>query len=109
MTDQTVMTILIAILTALMGWVGFSITAVLRGWMVPRSTHLLQVEILEKRVLEKAEESREWRAAYQAEQAIGQEIRAQNRMLLEQGQTSVHALEGIRSSLIQVARKDVGT
>lgn len=106
MTDQTVVNILIAVITALFGWVGFSITAVLRGWMIPKATHELQIKILTDQVASKTVESSEWRSAYEAERAVGQEVRMQNRMLLEQGQTSAHALEGIRSSLVQVARKD---
>lgn len=101
MTDQTVVTILIAIITALMGWVGFSITAVLRGWMIPAKTHEREVGILK-------DQSREWRAAYTAEQGISQELRTQNGMLLEQGKTTAGALDTIATELGR-ARRDVAS
>jgi len=114
--DVTI-TVLLAVVTALLGWVGFAITAVLKGGMVPKVTHEREIQILkerlsdmtvmyEKRLSEIGEEKAEWRAASQVDQSVAQEERMQKRMLLEQGQTTTYALESIRTALNLLAGKD---
>jgi hypothetical protein len=89
-------TILLAIITALMGWVGFSITAVLRGWMIPKATHELQVNILEKRLTEVVVEKDAWRQASLAADGVARETRSQHRLLLEQTQTTAYVMDQLR-------------
>jgi hypothetical protein len=103
------LTILLAVVTALMGWVGFSITAILRGWMIPRATHEREVGILERRLKEVTEEKDEWREASRASEAVTLETRAQHRMLLEQTQTTAYVLEQMKMAAQQARSERPGS
>lgn len=73
------------------------------GRLIPKSTHEREIKILTDRIIEVVAEKNEWRSAAQASEIVNQEVRSQNRMLLEQGQTTVYALEEIRRGLAQRA------
>lgn len=91
-------------LPSLLTWAGIVVlvlVSVIRGWLVPKSSHEREIEILERRIDEKTAEATEWRAAYQAEQAVGRERDAQHRMLLETGRTTAYAVDAIRTGLDQ--------
>lgn len=106
-----------AIATPLIGVVTFNIVAVVRGWLIPRSTHVREIQLLtdqivtlsalmEKRVAEAITEKNEWRAASLADQAVAQEERAQKRLMLESHRATTYAIEQMRDGFEQAA-KDV--
>lgn len=117
----------------LLTWTGlglFIVLAVTLGWFVPRRTHdrmlAIQAEAHEKAIKIQAAsyevvikglternvevvadkvENREGRKAWEA---AATELLAQNHTMLEQNTTTVHALEGLRSGLVEMLRgKDV--
>lgn len=92
-------TVLIAVITALMGWVGFSITAVLRGWMIPKATHDTQIKLLTTLVDSKTEESREWRSTADVERLGKQEAMAQLRVALETNQSFARDFSDFRAGV----------
>jgi hypothetical protein len=110
----------------LLTWTGlglFLVLAVTLDWFVPRRAHLrmlniqaeahalamktqaesyaIVVESLTLRNVEITAEKNEWKGAAQASESVAQEVRSQNRTMLEQNATTVHALEGIRAGLVQ--------
>lgn len=92
--------LLTAVVAPLLASVIFNITAVVKGWLIPKSTHDQQIKILADRILELITEKNEWRAAAQASEAVNREVRAQNSLLLEQGKTTVYALDEIRRGMV---------
>lgn len=105
--DQSV-SILIAVTAALLGWVGFSITAVLRGWLVPKSTHEREVDFLKGRIGELGDEKEAWRLASLASDGVAREIRSQHRLLLEQTQTTAYFMEQMRVAAEQARAERQG-
>lgn len=97
-----IITILVSVMSALFGWVGFSITAVLRGWVIPRATHLLQIELLKTLVESKTEESKEWRSTAEIERLGKQEAMAQLRLALETNQSFARDFSDFRAGVEQV-------
>lgn len=101
--------------------IGLAITSVIRGWLVPRSSHerelkLLQNQldtvtnmlnariadvtaILNSRIADVTAERETWRSVARDFEAVNAEVRSQNRMLLEQGKTSTYAVDQIRKAL----------
>lgn len=101
--------VLLGQLPNLLTWGGLAVyllIATVRGWWIPKATHEREIKILTDQLEAADERANEWRAAYQAEQAVGRERDAQHRLLLEPMQTAVHALGGIHDSLAEVARTD---
>lgn len=94
-------------------WVGivlFGFLSVVRGWVIPKSSHEREIKLLtdviaekEKRIVEVIAEKNEWRAASIADQAVAQETRAQHRLLLETQRSTTYALEQMRSGFEQAA------
>jgi len=96
-----------AVVTPLVGVIVFNVTAVVRAWLIPRWTYNLHIQLLqnqraqETRLLNEevdrlAGERDAWRDAAHAMEVVNQEVRAQNRLLLEGQRTSVYAWEQIR-------------
>jgi hypothetical protein len=85
-----------AIVAPLVGVVVFNLLAVVRGWLIPRWTYVLHTKLLTDEIDRITNEKDEWRAAAQAMEAVNQEVRAQNRLLLEGQKTSTYAWEQIR-------------
>ena len=104
MTDQTVVTILLAVITALMGWVGFSITAILRGWMIPAKTHALQIQLLTDRIAAEVEEKNVWRGTTDIERRAAQETRAQLNMSLEANKAFTYSVDQMRIGLERIGK-----
>lgn len=94
-----VLTILLSVIAALMGWVGFSITSVLKGWMIPKATHELQIKLLTDQLGNSREETREWRSATDVERLGKQEAMAQLRMALETNQSYARDFHDFRSGV----------
>src|SRR5690349_1119467 len=105
------------LLTILLGGIAtviaLAITSVIRGWLVPKSSHereldLLRhqlasvMQVLNARITDVTAERETWRAVARDFEAVNAEVRAQNRMLLEQGRTSTYAIEQIRKALDQI-------
>ena len=102
----------------LLTWGGLAllvVVSVMRGWLVPRGTHerMLKIqaesyeiviagltdrntEVVADKV-ERIEGSKVW-------EATATELLSQNRTMLEQQTTTVHALEGIRTGLVEGVR-----
>lgn len=97
-----ILTILVSVMSALFGWVGFSITAVLRGWVIPRATHVLQIDLLKMLVESKTEEAKEWRATAEAERLGKQEAMAQLRLALDTNQSFAHDFSDFRAGVERV-------
>lgn len=94
----------------LLTWGGLAVlvmVSIVRGWLVPKSSHEREIEILEKRIVELISEKNEWRAASIADQAVAQETRAQHRLLLETQRSTTYALEQMRSGFEQATAGDV--
>jgi hypothetical protein len=116
----------------LLTWTGlglFLVLAVTLGWFVPRRTHdrmiAIQAEASERALKIQAESYQividgltqrntevvadkvEHREGSKAWEAAATELLAQNKTMLEQNTTTVHALEGLRESLVELAGKDV--
>lgn len=116
----------------LLTWTGlglFLVLAVTLGWFVPRRTHdrmlkiqaeahqtmlriqaeahAIVVQGLTARNVEVVADKVENREGSKAWEAAASELLSQNRTMLEQGETTVHALEEMRSSLVVLANRDV--
>jgi hypothetical protein len=99
--------IVTAAVAPLVGVVVFNITAVVKAWLIPRWTYNLHIELLNNQRTQEVKllneevarlsgERDEWRSAAHAMEVVNQEVRAQNRLLLEGQRTSVYAWEQIR-------------
>lgn len=98
-------------------WVGivvFGFLSVVRGWVIPKSSHEREIKLLtdviaekEKRIIEVIAEKNEWRSASIADQAVAQETRAQHRLLLETQRSTTYALEQMRAGFERATARDV--
>lgn len=68
---------------ALIGVVVFAYLAVVRGWIIPKSTHERELQAANKR-------GDEWKDTSLRLEDVNKEIRAQNTALIEGARTSAH-------------------
>lgn len=98
----------------LIGSVAFAITAIFRGWLIPKSSHERELDVLKQqlvqvtallnqRVTDVTAERETWRSVAREFEAVNAEVRSQNRMMLEQGKTSTYAIDQIRRALDQIS------
>lgn len=99
-------TVVVSVISALMGWVGFSITAVLRGWVIPRATHVLQIDLLKVLVESRTEEAKEWRSTAEIERLGKQEAMTQLRLALETNQSFARDFSDFRAGVERVREAD---
>lgn len=103
----------LSVIGVLLSAVSFGIIAIFKGWLIPSSTHRQQVELLtaqlasvthllNARIADVTTERETWRQVARDFEAVNAEVRAQNRMLLEQGKTATYAVEQIRKALDQI-------
>lgn len=112
-----------------LGLASIVVLAMVRGWLIPRSSHEREIKILveanerETRILveaheretkilvdrnaEMVDEKNEWRGTAQAAERVSAEVRGQNGALLEVNRTTAYALEQIRGALVSRVQKDV--
>lgn len=115
-----------AVNAALVGWqgpvtfiglAGFLVLAVLRGWLIPKSSHEREIQVLKEasdavvkakdtRITELIEEKNEWRGTAGAAEKVSAEVRRQNGELLEVSRTTAYALDEMRRGMNQ-SQKDV--
>lgn len=116
----------------LLTWTGlglFLVLSVTLDWFVPRRAHLRMLAIQEQahdkalkvqaesyqiviqglteRNIEVVADKVEHREGSKAWEKAATELLSQNRTMLEQNTTNVHALEGIRESLVELVHRDV--
>jgi acetolactate synthase small subunit len=116
MGDEVLVSNLPGVLTVvgvLLSAVSFGILAIFKGWLIPVSTHKQQVELLTQqlasvthllnaRIADVTTERETWRSVARDFETVNAEVRAQNRMLLEQGRTATYAIDQIRRALDQI-------
>lgn len=84
----SLVTIALAIIVATVGMV-------LRGLLIPKSTHEAMIAVLQQRAEEKAEEAREYKAAWLAVEQTRQEQDRQLAELMELGRTTVAIIRSL--------------
>lgn len=75
--------------------------ALMRGWVIPRSSHEREMGQANKR-------GDEWRETALDQRAVNQEIRRQNTMLLEAGRTSTDFFAKVTTDIEDTGVKHVG-
>lgn len=108
-----------AVDAAIVGWqgpvtfislAGFVVLAILRGWLIPKSSHEREIQVLKEasdavvkakdtRITELIEEKNEWRGTAGAAEKVSAEVRRQNGELLEVARTTAYALDEMRRGL----------
>lgn len=99
------MTILIAIITALLGWVGFSITAVLKGWMIPAKTHEREIASYVSQIARQDAEIVAWRGVATVEQSSNVELLGQHRLTIEGVRSINYSIDQMRSGLERASKE----
>lgn len=102
------------------------ILSVMLGWFVPKRTHDRMIQIqaeasalalktqaeaynliidnLTQQLASSSVRENEWKLATHASEEVAAEVRSQNRTMLEKYGTMVHALEGLRSGMVESVR-----
>lgn len=107
------LTLLLLLLGSIVTAIGLTITSVIRGWLVPKSSHERELDLLRQqiasvtqilnaRITDVTAERETWRSVARDFEAVNNEVRSQNRMLLEQGKTATYAVDQIRRALDQI-------
>lgn len=80
------------------GIVTLAILSIFRGWLIPVSRHDREIQLLESRISDLLAERDTWREVAREAEKVTQQVRDQNRELLELSRTSAHALSQIAIS-----------
>jgi hypothetical protein len=92
----------------LLTWSGLAllnVIALLRGWIIPKATHIRELKILQDRITDVTEERNEWRDTARTFENVSREAQAQAKTLLDDGKTTTYALDQIRESLRLVGKE----
>ena len=95
-----------AVLTPAVGMAVFNLMAVVRGWLIPKATHDLQIKILTDRLSEVITEKNEWKTGAQSWEVVARKALDQVGDLVDSGKTSAYALDQIRIALERIGRRD---
>lgn len=79
----------------LIGLIAFGIRAIIKGDLIPGSTHRLVLESSASMIAEKAHEAQTWREAYERSEAARAVLQEQVKQMMEFSRTSVHVLKSL--------------
>lgn len=74
------------------------VLSLLRGWVIPRQTHLDRMSDLNRQLDKLSEERNDWKTAYTVEQTTNGEVLRQNSELIESAETSDKMLRELRDA-----------